>query len=113
MAASDITIRIGTSKPDIVWRMISAGQPFDGTGSEFVLTIYSGGHVLRFSTAETGRGLTFDNATGRLRWHRTVADSRKIGAGRVGRYEIERRIAGEQSTLVEGAVTGKGGLSDD
>lgn len=111
-AQHDITITRGATKPDLVWRMMSAGQPFDGTGSEFVLTIKSAGNIIRKSTAAED-GLTYDSASGRLRWHRTLAESRLIGLGRVGRYEIERRIGVDQWPLVEGAVTGKGSISDD
>lgn len=113
MAAQyDIAISRGSTKPDLVWRMMSAGQPFNGSGSEFVLTIKSGGNTIRKSTVDAD-GLTYDNATGRLRWVRTLAESRLVGLGKVGRYEIERRIAGNQSPLVEGAVTGKDSVSDD
>lgn len=113
MASADIVIRRGTTKPDIAWRLGSDANPFDGTGSTFVLTIRSGGNSIVLSTAEPASGLTYDNDTRLLLWRRTLADSRKISAGRVGRYEVERRIGGEQSTIVEGAVTGKDSISDD
>lgn len=112
-ATADITIVRGTTDPDLVWRFQSAGQPFDGTGSVFVLTIKSGANTILKSTASDS-SLTYDNATGRLRWVRTLTESRLIQPGRVGRYEIERRFGtGKQSFLVEGAVTGKPSLSDD
>lgn len=111
-ASAPITIRRGTTRPDIVWRMTSGGQSFDGTGSTFVLTIKSGGNTIRKSTADGG-GLTYDSTTGRLRWRRSLAESRLIALGRIGSYEIERIIGEDQELVVEGSVTGVGGLSDD
>ena len=111
-ASAPITIRRGTTLPDIVWRMMSQGQPFPGAGSTFVLTIKSGGNTIRKSTAD-GAGLTYDNATGRLRWRRSLAESRQIALGRVGSYEIERIVGEDQELVIEGSVTGVGGLSDD
>lgn len=111
-ASAPITIRRGTTLPDIVWRMTSQGQPFPGAGSTFVLTIETGGNTIRRRTAD-GSGLTYDNATGRLRWRRSLAESRLIGLGRVSSYEVERIIGEDQELLIEGPVTGVGGLSDD
>ncbi len=113
MADSAITIRRGTNAPDITWKLMSKGVPFDGAGSSFVLTIVSGGVRLVRSTANSSDGLTYDSGTGTLRWQRTLADSRQIGLGRVGRYELERRFAGRQSFLASGAVVGVGSISDD
>ena len=113
MASPDVAIRRGTDAPDLVWRMKTAGKPFDGTGSTFVLTIVSGGNRIVRSTANPDDGLTYDNTAGELRWRRTLADSRKISPGRVGRYEIERRIDGRQSFIASGAVTGLDSIVDD
>lgn len=113
MADPAIAIRRGTNAPDITWKLMSKGQPFDGTGTTFVLTIVSSGVRLVRSTANPGDGLTYDSETGTLRWQRTLADSRQIGLGRVGRYELERRIAGRQSYLASGDVIGVGSISDD
>lgn len=109
---ADISIIRGATRPELVWRMVSAGQPFDGTGSVFVLTIRSDGNTIRKSTADGG-GLSYDNSTGRLVWRRTLAESRLIGEGKVGRYEIERQIGADQELIATGAVTGIGGVSDD
>lgn len=114
MSAADITIHRGTNRPDIVWRLLDeAGQPFQGQGSEFLLTIRSGNERLEYSTAVAGSGLTFEPSTGDLRWRRSIGDSLKIGKGKVGRYEIERRLGEGQSYLISGSVSGKGSISDD
>ncbi|MEE8629067.1 hypothetical protein [Methylobacterium ajmalii] len=113
MADPAIKIRRGTNAPDIAWKLLSGGAPFDGAGSTLVLTIVSGGSRLVRSTANPGDGLTYDGATGLLRWRRTLADSRQISLGQVGRYEIERRIAGRQSYLASGGVIGVDSISDD
>lgn len=113
-ALADITIRRGTNKPDRVWRLQNKdGAAFQGQGSDFVLTIARGAKViLRKDTADAD-GLTYDASTGRILWVRTLAESRLIPPGRVSTYEIERRIDGNQTVLIGGAVIGEGSISDD
>lgn len=112
-ASKDISIRRGTNAPDIEWRLLSGGKPFDGTGSILILTIVSGENRIVRSTANADDGLTYDSMTGDLRWRRTLEDSRRIGVGRSGRYEIERWIDGRQSFLISGSVIGLDSISDD
>ncbi|MHB2205059.1 hypothetical protein [Methylobacterium sp. CM6257] len=111
---ADITIRRGTNKPDRAWRFQNKdGTVFDGTGSEFVLTISRGSKVLIRKDTSAGGGLSYDVDAGRLLWVRTLAESRLIPLGRVAQYEIERRIASNQSTILSGFVIGEGSISDD
>jgi hypothetical protein len=113
-ASKDITIWRGTNAPDLVWRLLTGGRPFNGEGSTLILTIISGENRIVRSTANPDDGFSYDSATGELRWQRTVADSFKILKGRSGLYEIERVIDGRTfPPLLSGSVIGMDSIPDE
>lgn len=105
---TDVTVHRGATRPDVIWRMMSQGQPFPGEGSVFVMTIHTrNGKIVKTSDGQDG--LTYDNTTGRLRWHRTLAESNQISYGRFDTYDITRMIGDDIEPIISGNVCGVGG----
>lgn len=97
----------GNDSPLIV--EISSENGFDGTGSDFVLTIaYKTDVVIyRSSTGGLIMDIVTDPATGIkatiVTWQCTPAMSRLLPIGRLAQYELERQVSGgEQKTLLAG-----------
>lgn len=77
------------------------------------------GSTLRF-VARTPNGnltavdLTITNATqGSASLALTAAQTRSFPNGSVTEYEIERRVGGNQTTLIMGRINAVGGINDD
>ena len=100
------------------YRMAGWHFPFALDGSDIVLTIrWGGGEIIR-SLVAGGLEIAdaeIDGATVPVvYWTPTVAESRSIPAGRIARYEVERRVPdGEHRTYVQGYVVGVGGVNSD
>jgi hypothetical protein len=111
--ATDFMIWRGNSYAMARWQFLQdAETPLDLTGSEMVMrATWSGGSV-RLTTASAAN-LVMDAEEGTLTWTPSITESRSIPEGRVAKYEIERRIGGEQRTLVQGYFVGVGGVNDD
>ena len=96
MGNYDLTgLRRGNSFRRIFRFKDGAGDPVDLTGSVLVFVAEAGAIRLIKSTADGSLGMP--DPVGRLR----------------ARYEIERRIEGEETTLVSGCITVMDGINDD
>lgn len=91
----------------------AAGYLVDLTGSVLVFVAEAGTTRVRKST-EDGSLAMPDPAAGAVTLHLTPAETRLFPVGRLRtRYEIERRIEGEETTLVSGCITVMDGVNDD
>ena len=104
----DLDIWVGNTAK---WRFefaADATTPFDLTGSELLFTLFHDGPPIV-------RTLTIDDAAeGKASLMLTVDDTRAVCAVRgPARYEVERRIDGNQNTLLFGAIRRKGGANND
>jgi len=91
----------------------SNGVPVDLTGSVLVFVTEAGATRLVKSTADGS--LTMPNpSNGEITLTLTPAETRQLPVGRLKtRYEIERRIGTEETTLVSGCITVMDGINDD
>jgi len=115
MAASyDLTgLRRGNSFRRTFRFRDAAGDLVDLTGSVLVFMAEAGTARIRKST-EDGSLAMPDPAVGEVMLNLTPAETRLFPVGRLkARYEIERRIDGEETTLVSGCITVMDGINDD
>jgi len=115
MAASyDLTgLRRGNSYRRAFRFKDAAGDLVDLTGSVLVFVAEAGAVRLTKSTAD-GSLAMLDPTTGEITLSLTPAETRQLPVGRLRvRYEIERRIDGEETTLVSGCITVMDGINDD
>jgi len=91
----------------------AAGDPVDLTGSVLVFVAEAGSARIRKST-DDGSLAMLDPAAGEITLNLTPAETRQFPVGRLrARYEIERRIEGEETTLVSGCIAVMDGINDD
>lgn len=91
----------------------SSGDPVDLSGSVLVFVAEAGAARFVKSTADGSLAMP-DPAAGEVTLHLTPAETRQFPVGRLkARYEIERRIDGEETTLVSGCITVMDGINDD
>lgn len=96
-----------------LWADAGKTTRFDLTGSEIVFRATWGGGSLRRTSADGGIDLG-DPTDGEITITIPAAAGRALPAGRVVRYEIERRIAGTETTLIYGnVVVSDWGANDD
>ena len=89
------------------------GDPVDLTGSILVFVAEADGVRLGKSTADGSLSMPAP-ASGEITLHLTPAETRLLPVGRLKvRYEIERRIGGEETTLVSGCIAVMDGINDD
>lgn len=89
------------------------GDPVDLNGSVLVFVTEAGAVRIVKSTADGSLEMP-DPSTGEITLHLSPAETRLLPVGRLRtRYEIERRIDGEETTLVSGCVTVMDGINDD
>jgi len=115
MAASyDLTgLRRGNSFRRVFRFKDAAGELVDLTGSALVFVAEAGTARVRKST-EDGSLAMPDPATGEITLNLSPAETRLFPVGRLRvRYEIERRIEAEETTLVSGCITVMDGINDD
>lgn len=91
----------------------SPAEPIDLTGSTMIFrAVYPlGAGVLKKSSADGD--LTVRATDGEVDLVLTAAETRAFPAGRTVRYELERRINGDEETLLSGYITVTEGLNDD
>lgn len=90
-----------------------AGDPVDLTGSVLVFVAEAGAIRLVKSSADSSLAMP-DPAAGEITLNLTPTETRQLPVGRLrARYEIERRIDGEETTLVAGCITVMDGINDD
>lgn len=88
-----------------------ADTVLDLSGSEIIFrAIYFGG-VIRKSSASAQ--LTLNEAEGEVLLVLTAAETRALPAGSLTSYEIERRVTGDETTLVSGQINLSEGVNDD
>ena len=91
----------------------AAGGPVDLTGSVLVFVAEAGTVRIRKTTGDGSLGMP-DPSIGEITLSLTPAETRQFPVGRLrARYEIERRIEGEETTLVSGCITVMDGINDD
>ena len=114
MGNYDLTgIRRGNSFRRIFRFKDGAGDPVDLTGSVLVFVAEAGAIRLIKSTVDGSLGMP-DPSIGEITLSLTPAETRQLPVGRLrARYEIERRIEGEETTLVSGCITVMDGINDD
>ena len=89
------------------------GAPVDLMGSTLTFVAAGNGATIRKSTGD-GSLLMPDPTSGEITLHLTPAETRLLPVGRLKtRYEIERRIGTEETTLVSGCITVMDGINDD
>jgi hypothetical protein len=110
----DLTgLRRGNSFRRIFRFKDGAGDPVDLTGSILVFVAEAGAIRLIKSTADGSLGMP-DPSIGEITLNLAPAETRQFPVGRLrARYEIERRIEGEETTLVSGCITVMDGINDD
>ena len=115
MAASyDLTgLRRGNSFRRTFRFKDGGGEPVDLTGSVLVFVAEAGPVRLVKSTADGTLAMPAPT-TGEIMLSLTPAETRLLPVGRLRtRYEIERRIGDEETTLVSGCITVMDGINDD
>ena len=91
----------------------AAGGPVDLTGSVLVF-VAEAGTVRVMKSTEDGSLAMPNPAAGEIALNLAPAETRQFPVGRLrARYEIERRIEGEETTLVSGCITVMDGINDD
>jgi len=91
----------------------TGGDPIDLSGSALIFVAEAGSVRVRKST-EDGSLAMPDPAAGEITLNLAPAETRQFPVGRLrARYEIERRIEGEETTLVYGCITVMDGINDD
>ena len=90
-----------------------AGDPVDLTGSVLVFVAEAG--TVRIRKTTEGGSLAMPVPTdGEVMLNLSPAETRQFPVGRLrARYEIERRIDDEETTLVSGCITVMDGINDD
>ena len=113
-AAHDLTgLRRGNSFRRVFRFKDSDGEAVDLTGSVLMFVVEAGAVRLVKSTAD-GTFAMLDPASGEVVLSLTPAETRLLPAGRLRtRYEIERRIGDEETTLAAGCITVMDGINDD
>lgn len=89
----------------------SPPAPENLTGVEFVFRATHGAQVIRKTSADNG--ITLEPLAGRITIPISVAESRLFGPAGRWRYEIERRAAGAERTIMTGELIPAGGRNDD
>lgn len=90
-----------------------AGNPVDLTGSEIVFVAETATSTIRKTTAD-GTLQMLTPVTGEVTLKLTPEETRLFAVGKLrSRYEIERRIGGDEFTIVSGCLIVVQGVNDD
>ena len=113
-ATYDLTgLRRGNSYRRIFRFKDSDGNPVDLTGSVLTFVAVGDGVIIRKSTSDSTL-LMPDPASGEISLYLSAGETRLLPVGRLKtRYEIERRIGTEETTLVSGCIAVMDGINDD
>lgn len=89
------------------------GNPVDLTGSQIVFIAETATSILRKTTADNTLQMP-NPSTGEVTLKLTPVETRLFAVGRLrSRYEIERRIGGDEFTIVSGCLIVVQGVNDD
>ena len=90
-----------------------AGNPIDLTGSEIVFVVETTTSTIRKTTADGTLHMP-SPATGGVTLKLTPEETRLFAVGKLrSRYEIERRIGGDEFTILSGCLIVVQGVNDD
>jgi hypothetical protein len=90
-----------------------AGSPVDLTGSEIIFIAETTTSILRKTTTDNSLKMPLP-AMGEVTLRLSPAETRLLAVGRLrNRYEIERRIGGDEFTLLSGSLLVVQGMNDD
>jgi hypothetical protein len=91
----------------------SAGNPVDLTGSQIVFIAETATSILRKTTADNTLQMP-NPSTGEVTLKLTPEETRLLAIGKLrSRYEIERRIGGDEFTILSGCLIVVQGVNDD
>lgn len=114
MAATyNITVQRGNTETLAFRLKDSEEAAFDLTGSVLIFraATRTGDIVIR---KDTDDGIAVDDPTsGEFTVALTPEETRSVPEGSLMNYELERRIDGNERTLVMGRLIGRGGVNDD
>lgn len=106
-------VRRGNSYERLFRFKDGGGQVVDLTGSVLVFTAETAASTIRKSTADATLMMPVP-ASGEVTLKLTPEETRLFAVGRLrSRYEIERRLGGNEETLVSGCLIVEEGLNDD
>lgn len=106
-------IRRGNSYERLFRFRDGAGNPVDLTGSEIIFIAETTASTLRKAT-EDGSLRMPAPANGEVTLKLTPAETRLFAVGKLrSRYEIERRVGGDEFTILSGCLIVVQGLNDD
>lgn len=90
-----------------------AGNPVDLTGSEIIFIAETTTSILRKTTADNSLQMPTP-AGGEVTLKLTPEETRLFAVGKLrSRYEIERRIGGDEFTILSGCLIVGQGVNDD
>ena len=90
-----------------------AGNPVDLTGSEIIFVAETTASTIRKTTADGSLQMLMP-ATGEVTLKLTPEETRLLAIGKLrSRYEIERRIDGDEFTILSGCLIVVQGVNDD
>lgn len=121
---ADMMVWVGNNYPPTIIEFLGVDIPddqesapgdyIDLTGSDLYLTIGRGTpYLIEKNTLADADVLVVDESVAQLQWTPTIAETRTLPLGRLAKYEVERRIDGNQQTIAAGFVIVEGGLNSD
>jgi hypothetical protein len=113
-APHDLTgIRRGNSYERLFRFKDGAGNPVDLTGAEIIFIAETTSSILRKTTANDSLQMPAP-INGEVILKLSPAETRLLAVGRLrSRYEIERRIGGDEFTILSGCLIVVQGVNDD
>ena len=108
IATEDFEVVRGNN-PTIQITFMDGASPFDLTGSSLVLRVVNG------TSEKIRRAMTLagDPTTGVATIVLTSAETRSLPKDVACDYEVERRIGGDEETILVGSMTGVYGANDE
>jgi hypothetical protein len=108
-----LTIRQGNTYPLDVRMKDEAGQVVDPAGSLFILTVAHGSTVTRWRSDDGTLTVLPLADGGWIKWRPTAAQTRALPLNTPIDFDLERRIGGEQRTILAGAILVERGVNSD
>jgi hypothetical protein len=113
-AAYDIPVRQGNTLQRTFAFQDEDGDAIDLTGSVVAFRAETGEGATFITKTTPSSGLSMATPTnGQVTLILTPAETAQFATGRVNRYEIERRVSGNESTLVAGFIDTTEGVNDN
>lgn len=111
---SDIDVWKGNTLSRIFRLKSDATTPIDLTGSTFIFRVVDkSNELVRYSSADGDELGVPTPANGEVVLLMPVSDTRLLPDGSVARYELERRVGSEQTTILYGMLNVEGWANDD